>query len=649
MSAPPPSQKDGQQVLKYAFDDVSGKLRVDAVISPDGHDLEIHHEDDSIAIGTPTDLFTSTTIGPDIGLDVNVINSIPLPAGASTEAKQDVGNSSLASIDSKLTSPITVTGPLTDAELRASPVPVTGTVTTSPNVNIHDSAGASLTSTASALDVNIKSTGVTQGTSPWVISGTVTADAGTNLNTSLLALDSTVAKDASLTTINTSINTLLKPANTLTAVTTVGTITNVVHVDDNGGSLTVDNNGTFPVQATLSAETTKVIGTVNQGTSPWVTSGTSTVSGTVSVNSATTLTTNTVSSATDVIVPTDVSIYGEVSIQLIFTGSATVTFRSSNDGTNFVDTAFGYVNGGGTPTTVQLSNSISYRPVDFKYIRAVVTSYSSGSITATLLGHSFGSTSDPGLRVTGRTWNLTSGNDSVSAVQSGTWNINNISGTISLPTGASTSALQTTGNTSLSSIDSKTPALGQAVMTSSSPVVIASNQTAIPISISDQTKATYSASTTFTVAATATDIFTITGSATKTIKIRYVDFSGVNTANTNVLVTFLKRSTANSGGTSSTITSVPHNSSDSAATATVRSYTVNPTLGSLVGNISNDYIFLPTLASTNPAIHSNFTVADTETKPITLNGTSEVFCINLNSALITGTTTISADITWTEE
>lgn len=53
MSAPPPSQKDAQQVLKYAFDDAAGKLRVDAVISPDGHDLEIHYADDSIAIGDP--------------------------------------------------------------------------------------------------------------------------------------------------------------------------------------------------------------------------------------------------------------------------------------------------------------------------------------------------------------------------------------------------------------------------------------------------------------------------------------------------------------------------------------------------------------------------------------------------------------------
>jgi hypothetical protein len=84
-----------------------------------------------------------------------------------------------------------------------------------------------------------------------------------------------------------------------------------------------------------------------------------------------------------------------------------------------------------------------------------------------------------GAWTTGRTWTLSNITDSVnvgnfpstfivtqgtspwvvsgtvSANQSGTWNINNISGTISLPTGASTSALQTTGNTSLNSIDTK--------------------------------------------------------------------------------------------------------------------------------------------------------------------------------------------------
>lgn len=48
---------------------------------------------------------------------------------------------------------------------------------------------------------------------------------------------------------------------------------------------------------------------------------------------------------------------------------------------------------------------------------------------------------------------FTVSNDSnILASQSGTWNITNVSGTVSLPTGASTSALQTTGNTTLSTI-----------------------------------------------------------------------------------------------------------------------------------------------------------------------------------------------------
>lgn len=51
-----------------------------------------------------------------------------------------------------------------------------------------------------------------------------------------------------------------------------------------------------------------------------------------------------------------------------------------------------------------------------------------------------------------------------------------------LPSGASTSALQNTGNTSLSSIDTKTPALGSAVIASSTPVNIASDQT-VPTNI----------------------------------------------------------------------------------------------------------------------------------------------------------------------
>lgn len=52
-----------------------------------------------------------------------------------------------------------------------------------------------------------------------------------------------------------------------------------------------------------------------------------------------------------------------------------------------------------------------------------------------------------------------------------------------LPSGAATSVNQTTANSSLSSIDTKTAALGQAAMAASSPVVIASNQSAVPVSM----------------------------------------------------------------------------------------------------------------------------------------------------------------------
>lgn len=55
-------------------------------------------------------------------------------------------------------------------------------------------------------------------------------------------------------------------------------------------------------------------------------------------------------------------------------------------------------------------------------------------------------------------------------------------GTQALPTGAATSAAQATGNSSLASIDGKVPAQGQAAMAASLPVVLASNQTAVPTS-----------------------------------------------------------------------------------------------------------------------------------------------------------------------
>lgn len=69
-----------------------------------------------------------------------VVASSALPSGAATAANQATEIASLASIDSKLTSPITVTGPLTDAQLRATPVPISGTVTANAGTNLNTSA-----------------------------------------------------------------------------------------------------------------------------------------------------------------------------------------------------------------------------------------------------------------------------------------------------------------------------------------------------------------------------------------------------------------------------------------------------------------------------------------------------------------------------
>lgn len=81
----------------------------------------------------------------------------------------------------------------------ALPLPALASTSTkqsdgSQKTQVVDGSGNVIGATSNALDVNIKSgnpttISATQGTSPWVVFGTVTANAGTNLNTSALALE----------------------------------------------------------------------------------------------------------------------------------------------------------------------------------------------------------------------------------------------------------------------------------------------------------------------------------------------------------------------------------------------------------------------------------------------------------------------------
>lgn len=96
-----------------------------------------------------------------------------------------------------------------------------------------------------------------------------------------------------------------------------------------------------------------------------------------------------------------------------------------------------------------------------------------------------------------------------------------------LPTEASTSALQTAGNTSLSNIDTKTPSLGQTTMVNSSPVVIASNQSAIPISGTIEVTGVATESTLAT-RLSESDFDTKIGSLTETAPTTDIASSGLN-------------------------------------------------------------------------------------------------------------------------
>jgi hypothetical protein len=69
------SKLDFQQILKYVYDSDEHCLRTDAKATIVGGELEVivDHTNDSIRLGDGTDFLTSTTVGSDIGLDVNII------------------------------------------------------------------------------------------------------------------------------------------------------------------------------------------------------------------------------------------------------------------------------------------------------------------------------------------------------------------------------------------------------------------------------------------------------------------------------------------------------------------------------------------------------------------------------------------------
>lgn len=242
----------------------------------------------------------------------------------------------------------------------------------------------------------------------------------------------------------------------------------------------------------------------------------------------------------------------------------------------------------------------------------------------------------------GNFFNLTFKNDG--GLTTTTLNINTAYGTLPAATNLANAPV------SLDEVNGTAFTLGQKPSANSLPVVIASDQVALPVSNTPIFKNTYSSAVSaFVSPLLATDIFTVQGSATKTIKITSIIISGTTTAGSGLSVscTLVRRSTANTGGVTATPAIVPHDSTSPAATAIVRNYTSNATaLGTSIGNIAAERITINTAGAINNNIYYEYQTRFDQ--GIVLRGTSEFLCINFGGITITGPL-ISISIEFTEE
>lgn len=194
---------------------------------------------------------------------------------------------------------------------------------------------------------------------------------------------------------------------------------------------------------------------------------------------------------------------------------------------------------------------------------------------------------------------------------------------------------------------------GQKTMSASTPIVIASDQTTLPVAFSLPTTTGYSAAVgPFSPGALPTDMFTITGSATKTVKVLCIEFTAVQTTRSLLNIFMVKRSAANTGGTSTTSTDVPLDSNNAAGTATIRAYTANPSaLGASVGTVSVIKV-LSDDSGANAVGGAGYTWDFTKggtTQGLVLRGTAQTLACNLNGVTLPIGLVIAATITWTEE
>lgn len=309
--------------------------------------------------------------------------------------------------------------------------------------------------------------------------------------------------------------------------------------------------------------------------------------------------------------------------QITGTWVATLIFEATVDGTNWFTINATTMPAGASVSTTTANNAFLAGVGGFQGFRVRASAYTSGTVAMA--------------------WTADNTPNIQSTVQQG-----NAPWMFSLPSGASTSALQTQPGVDIGDVTVNNAPGASAVNIQDGGNSITVDG-AVTAAAGEGTKTTYSSAIiTLNLAALATDFFTITGSATKTVRVTeiFVVFTGGGVIITAQL---LKRSTANTGGTSSSPSMVPHDSNSGAATAAIRAYTVNPTvLGTLVGLMRAERTNSPLLTSTTNPEDISYSFGTRPSQTVVLRGTGEVLAFNLNGVtLSSGTAT--AFIEWTEE
>lgn len=156
-------------------------------------------------------------------------------------------------------------------------------------------------------------------------------------------------------------------------------------------------------------------------------------------------------------------------------------------------------------------------------------------------------------------------------------------------------------------------------------------------------------SSAFTPGATPQDVFAITGNALTNVYVLKMGISSVQGTDSINQWNIAKRSAANAGGTHAAPTIVPVSSGNPAAGATVLQYTVNPTAGTLIGNMWSGFIDSPVIGAGSGGLQG--LILDFETmlgQPIALLSAAEVLAWNFGGAGLPAGLSVLAWALWAE-